>query len=258
MILAIILVLLVGLIVFVKKQYSHWENVGIPSVKPKIPFGNLESVAKKRRSFGTAIYDIYKQTTEPFIGIYLFFRPAILVRDRELVKNILTRDFQHFHDRGVYCEPKSDPMSATLFALPGQAWKSLRTRLTPAFTSGKLKGMFPQILGVGNELVKFMKPLAEKGEFIEIRDLAGRYVIDCLASIAFGQEEVSTIHNPNHEFRMSGKKLGDNSKFIDVIRRSAVFVCPRCVFFFQVFYRMIFLNLFLTPFLQLDCSSFFE
>jgi cytochrome P450 family 6 len=216
----------VCLFLLVKNQYSHWENVGIPNVKPKIPFGNLQSLVKKERSFGTAIYDIYKQTSEPFIGIYLFFRPAILVRDRELVKNILTKDFQHFHDRGVYCEPKSDPMSGTLFALPGEAWKSLRMRLTPAFTSGKLKGMFPQVHNVGNELVKFMKPLAQKNESIEIRDLAGRYVIDCLASIAFGQEGVSTIKDPNHEFRMSGRKINDNSKFLDVIRRSASFVCP--------------------------------
>lgn len=226
MILAIILVLLVCVTFFVRKQFSHWKNVGISYVKPKIPFGNLESVAKKQRSFGIAIYDIYKQTTEPFIGIYLFFRPAILIRDKELVKNILTKDFQYFHDRGVYCEPKSDPMSGTLFALPGESWKSLRNQLTPAFTSGKLKGMFPQILTVGNELVKFMNPLAKKNESIEIRDLASRYVIDCLASIAFGQEGVSTINDPNHAFRTSGKKLGDNSKTIDVIRRAAVFVCP--------------------------------
>lgn len=72
-----------------------------------------------------------------------------------------------------------------------------------------------------------MKPLADKGETIEIRDLAGRYVIDCLASIAFGQEGVSTLNDPNHEFRMSGRKLNDNSKTIDIIRRAAVFVCPK-------------------------------
>jgi cytochrome P450 family 6 len=226
MILALISLLLACLFLFVKRQYSHWENVGIPNVKPKIPFGNLQSIVKKERSFGTAIYDIYKQTTEPFIGIYLFFRPAILVRDRELVKNILTRDFQHFHDRGVYCEPESDPLSGTLFALPGEAWKSLRVRLTPAFTSGKLKGMYPTIQKVGNALVKYMQPLAEKSELIDIRDLTGRYVIDCLALIAFGQEGISTIQDPKHEFRTNGKKLNDSSEIVNSIRRTASFVCP--------------------------------
>jgi len=228
MLLAIILVLLVVAFVFVRKQYSYWEHNGVPHVKPSIPFGNLESVAKKQRSFGTAIYDIYTETKEPFIGIYLFFRPALLIRDAELVKSILVTEFhEHFSNRGVYCDPKSDPMSANLFALPGKEWKNLRTRLTPAFTSGKLKGMFPIIHAVGEELVKHMKPLAERQEDFEIRDLGGRYVADSLASVAFGLEGVSTLRDPNHEFRMNARKLNDNSSVIGIFRRTAVFVCPK-------------------------------
>lgn len=226
MILLLVGLLLISIYLLVKRQYSHWEAVGIPSIRPKIPFGNLQSVARNERSFGTAIYDIYKETTEPFLGIYLFFRPAILVRDAELVKNILTKDFQHFHDRGVYCDQKNDPMSANLFSMHGEEWKSIRAKITPAFTSGKLKGMFSMVQNVGSELVKFMQPLAVKGEAIEIRDLAGRYVIDCLASIAFGQEGISSINQPDHEFRTQGQKLNDNKKTIDVIRRTAVFICP--------------------------------
>jgi cytochrome P450 family 6 len=227
MIVALIAILLLAVVFFVRRQYSHWDHVGVKSIKPKIPIGNLQAVVNKERSFGTAIYDLYKQTTEPFIGIYLFFRPALLVRDRELVKTILTKDFQHFHDRGVYCEPKSDPMSGNLFALTGEPWKNLRSSLTPAFTSGKLKGMFSQIHEVGNELVKLMTPMAQKGEAIDIRDLAGRYVVDCLASIAFGQEGISTIENPDHEFKTNGRRLNDNTNFLQVLRGAAVFVCPK-------------------------------
>lgn len=227
MLLEIIVVLLISIYLLVRRQYSHWATLGIPHVKPQIPFGNLQSLIKKERSFGTAIYDLYKQTSEPFLGIYLFFHPAILVRDAELVKNMLTRDFQHFHDRGIYCEPKSDPMSAHLFGLEGDTWKALRTRLTPSFTSGKLKGMFPIIKNVGDELVNYLKPMAEKGESIDIRDFAGRFVIDCLAAVSFGQEGISTINNPKHEFREAGQKLNDNTNLVEVFRNTARFICPR-------------------------------
>lgn len=227
MILTLILILFVIIYIFVKQQYSYWERNGIPSATPTIPFGNLQSLIKKQRSFGTAIYDLYKDTSEPFIGIYLFFRPALLVRDSVLVKNVLLNDFQSFHDRGVYCEPETDPMSATLFSLPGDRWKNLRTKLTPAFTSGKLKGMFSHISNIGNEFVKVCEPLAERQDEIEIRSIAGRYVADCLASIAFGLEGVSTLNDPNHEFLMNGKKMNDNSNIVDIIRRSAVFLCPK-------------------------------
>lgn len=226
MLLALIIILIVAAVFFVRRQYTYWDHVGIANIKGVLPYGNLKSIVDRQRSFGTAIYDLYKQTSEPFVGIYLFFRPAILIRDSEMVKNILTRDFQYFHDRGTYCDPERDPMSANLFALPGEAWKNLRSKLTPAFTSGKLKGMFPSIHSIGEELIKYMKPIAEKGEVIEIKEYAGRFVVDCLALVAFGLEGVSTINNPDHEFRTTGKKTSSNNTLIDIIRRSSTFVCP--------------------------------
>lgn len=227
MFLALFIVFSIVLFILVRNQFSYWKRAGVPEAPPSIPFGNFQPVARKERSFGLVIYDIYKQTSEPFLGVYLFFRPALLVRDPELVKNVLTRDFQHFHDRGVYHNPKADPLSGNLFAMPGDEWKSLRTRLTPAFTSGKLKGMFPIVHNVGKELVKFMEPMADKNEILDMRDIAARYVIDCLASILFGQEGISTIKNPNHEFRTSGRKFNDNKEIVNVIRRSLNLVCPK-------------------------------
>lgn len=139
MIFTLLLILFVIVYILVKKQYSYWERHGIPSATPTIPFGNLHALVKKQRSFGHVIYDLYRNTSEPFIGIYLFFRPALLIRDSELVKNVLLNDFQYFHDRGVYCEPETDPMSATLFSLPGDDWKNLRTKLTPGKSHEKFQ-----------------------------------------------------------------------------------------------------------------------
>lgn len=225
----LVLALFFAIYLFVKRQYTYWDNFNIPHLKAKFPYGNLEQVAKKERTFGTAIYDIYKNSKEPFLGIYLFFKPAILIQDRELVKNILTRDFAYFHSRGVYIDTKRDPMSANLFTMEGEEWRNLRQRLTPAFTSGKLKGMFENVTSIGDELVKHFEQFAEKEAEIDIRDFASCYVADCLASIAFGQSGVSTIKNPEHEFRMNARRLNDNSNFIEIIRRTAVFVCPGCV-----------------------------
>ncbi len=178
----IIIFVTVTIIIFItqRRRYSHWQTEGIPFIKPQIPFGNLKKVAKRTRSFGTAIYDLYRKTKEPFVGVYLFLTPAILIRDAELVKNVLVRDFEYFHDRGVYCDDVNDKFSATLFALPGDKWRKLRQSLTPAFTSGKLKSMFQTLLDVGNKLKNHLDPIAEKGEVIEIKSVSGRYVLDVL------------------------------------------------------------------------------
>jgi cytochrome P450 family 6 len=210
----------------VTQQYSYWDRAGLPSSKPNIPFGNLQSIAKKQRSFGTAIYDLYKSSTEPLLGIYLFFRPAILVRDKEIIKNILTKDFVYFHDRGTYVDKKNDPISANLFSLEGEDWKQLRHQLTPAFSSGKIKGMFQSVKFIGSQLVEHIKPLAENEEIIEHREFAGRFVADCLASLVFGLEGVSTIQDPDHEFRQYTKILNSDKSILNVLRRTANFLCP--------------------------------
>lgn len=173
-----------------RRRYSHWQTEGIAFIKPQIPFGNLKKVAKRTRSFGIAIYELYKKTKEPFIGIYLFFTPAILIRDAEIVKSILVKDFDHFHDRGVYCDDVNDKFSATLFALPGDKWRKLRHSLTPAFTSGKLKSMFQTLLDVGIKLKNYLDPIADKNEVIDIKLISGRYVLDVLVSIFLNRVEI--------------------------------------------------------------------
>lgn len=222
----IAITVLLALFLVIKRQYTYWDNSGIPSLKATFPIGNLEKVIKNERSFGTAIYDIYKQSSEPLLGFYLFFRPAILVRDCELVKNILTKDFSYFQSRGVYIDQKRDPMSANLFSLEGEEWKKLRHQLTPAFTSGKLKEMFENIKFIGNQLVEHFEPLASCHSEIDVREFSSRFVADCLASIAFGQSNISSINDPKHEFRMIGKRLQDNKNYLSVFRQTAAFICP--------------------------------
>jgi cytochrome P450 family 6 len=217
-------VIVVSVYLIIRFFYSHWERKKFPHIKPVIPFGNLQSVVQKKRSFGTAIYDLYTSTKEPFVGIYLLWRPALLIRDAELAKRILVKDFASFHDRGVYVDEVNDPMSGNLFSLEGEKWKKLRQQLSPTFTSGKLKNMMPTIMKVANELQDFVRPMAEKEKVLEMKDLMSRYVIDIIASVIFGCE-VNTIRNPNEEFCCIGKLF--NTGFMQAIRVASIFLCPR-------------------------------
>lgn len=225
MLIIALVILLATLYFLIKNQYSYWEKEDIPHLERNIPFGNLKAVAKKEKSFGAAIHELYKQTTEPFVGIYLFFRPALLVRDVDLVRNILVKDFEHFADRGIFCDEVHDKFSGSLFALPGEKWKNLRQTLTPAFTSGKLKSMFNTLLNVGEKLKLHLDPLAENGGIIEAKSLAGRYVADVLGSVAFGIE-ANSINDPHDEFYATARKATEANSFLDSLRVTATFICP--------------------------------
>lgn len=159
---------------YLKFVYSYWERNGFPHLRPSIPLGNLGPVAKRETCFGINIYQLYKATSEPFVGVYLFFRPAILVRDAELAQKILVADFRNFHDRGIFCNRKYDPMSENLLAMQGQDWKNLRATLSPAFSSGKFKTTFPSILLQCDNLCVHLLPHALDSENVDIKDWALR------------------------------------------------------------------------------------
>ncbi|KAH8242258.1 hypothetical protein KR038_000106 [Drosophila bunnanda] len=231
------IVLLIGaatlLYVYLKWTFSYWDRKGIPTTGVSIPFGILESVKQGKRSFGMAIYDAYNSTKEPVIGMYLTLRPALLVREAQLAHDILVKDFPSFHDRGVYVDEENDPMSAGLFQMEGSNWKTLRTKLSPSFTSGKLKAMFETSNAVGDKMIAHLrKQLPKSGDAheVELKSLMATYAIDIIASTIFGLE-VDSFEDPNNEFVSISKKLNRNN-FEDIVRGAASFLYPGLEKFF--------------------------
>lgn len=156
-----------------KYVYSHWERKGFPYIKPSIPFGNLVESFYGRKSIGVELYDLHKTSKKPVEGVYFLFRPALMFRDASLIKRILTADFGSFYDRGFYHNP-NDAVAANMFMKSGQDWKSLRGKLTPTFTSGKLKGMMPTIIQIAENLKHQIVLAAASNEIVEVKDLCVR------------------------------------------------------------------------------------
>lgn len=79
-------------------------------------------------------------------------------------------------------------------------------KLTPTFTSGKMKMMFPTILECADELQKYLSGPADKGATIEVKEILARFTTDIISSCAFGIL-ANSLHNPDSEFRKYGKKI---------------------------------------------------
>lgn len=160
---------------YLRYVYSYWWRHGFPHLTPSIPVGNLGSVVAGRASIGVRLHQLYEQASTPFVGIYMLFKPVLLIRDAALARRILSADFAHFHDRGVYCNPKYDPLSENLFAMTGHRWRALRSKLTPTFTTGKLKSMLSNISVESDRLLAYLGGAAERAELVEVKDLMSRY-----------------------------------------------------------------------------------
>lgn len=142
-VLALFVCALVVLFFLAQQKYSYWERHGFKSVRGvSYLFGNFKRAFLQKETFAESLDRLYKSTSEPFVGIYTILRPCLLIRDPKLIQSILVSNFNSFTDRGIHCNEDNDPLSANLVALPGQKWKNMRAKLTPTFTTGKLKVIF--------------------------------------------------------------------------------------------------------------------
>lgn len=192
--------------------YSYWEDRGMVSVKGTFPYGVLQGLGKiyHMKDITTRYYQQFKDTTG-IVGLYFFIKPVALILDLDLIKNILVKDFQYFTDRGVYSNEADEPLSGHLFSMEGSRWKNLRAKLTPTFTSGKMKMMFPTIVAVGQQFEDYMRTNIAKSSEIEMKDVLSRFTTDVIGNCAFGLE-CNSMKDPDAEFRRMGQMIFDKPR----------------------------------------------
>lgn len=93
-----------------QKSFKHWEKYKIKHSQPKFPFGDLGLSLQENR---TITVDRYYRSfpEEKVVGLWSFFQPLLIIRDVDIVKDILVKEFMSFHDRGFYVNEKDDPLS---------------------------------------------------------------------------------------------------------------------------------------------------
>ncbi|XP_067628166.1 probable cytochrome P450 6g2 isoform X2 [Eurosta solidaginis] len=224
----LLLLLVCGLsYVWLRHHYDYWKRLDVPQLRPTFGLGNLGGLFSMQRSpaeFVQSLYNHPDACDKPFVGIHVLTQPAILLRDPELVKHILVKDFAKFCDRFSNSDSKGDPMgSLNIFFLRNPVWKEVRLRLTPFFSSGKLRHMFPLVEEVGRELDKHLLSQSpdcdeNKSFIMEMKELCALYTTDVIATVAYGVQ-ANCFRNPNGEFRRHGRAV-----FKFSLRRSLEFI----------------------------------
>ncbi|XP_055542010.1 probable cytochrome P450 6a17 [Wyeomyia smithii] len=188
------------------KRYAYWKRRGVPYAEAGFPFGNLKGMRK--RHLALLVQDVYvqlKDSGKKFGGMFFFINPVALILDLDFAKDVFIKDFQYFHDRGIYSNEKVDPITAHLVSMEGVKWKNLRAKLTPTFTTGKMKMMYPTVAAVAEEFRKCMLVEAESGGEVEMKEFLARFTTDVIGTCAFGLE-CNSLKDPEAKFRQMGRK----------------------------------------------------
>ncbi|KAJ9576187.1 hypothetical protein L9F63_006920, partial [Diploptera punctata] len=172
------------------RTFQHWKNKGVHYKEPVILFGNIKDRFLFRKSFHDVQRDLYRSFEgHKFAGYYEGRRPVLMLRDPELIKYVLVRDFQHFVDRPTLKTKIPPYIRNNLLNLEGQHWKNVRALMTPTFSSKKLKFMENMVDQCAVQMTQFLHKTAtaknDKAQ-LEMKDFYGRFTLDVIGTCAFG------------------------------------------------------------------------
>ncbi|XP_072938212.1 cytochrome P450 6B5-like [Epargyreus clarus] len=194
-----LLVIFLSLYYYFTRTFNYWKVRNVVGPKPKAFFGNLMESALRRKNMGIVFKEIYfNYPNEKVVGVYRMTTPCLFIRDLDLIKHIMIKDFDCFEDRGVEFSQKG--LGLNLFHADGKTWRVLRSRFTPLFTSGKLKNMLYLLTERGDKLANYVGQLCESRTEQNIYSLVQRYTMATISACAFGLD-VETLNDKVEIFR---------------------------------------------------------
>lgn len=134
--------------------------------------------------------------------------PVILVKDPDLIKQMIIKDFDHFTEHRVIITEEIDPLfGKNLLSLSGQKWKDMRSTLSPAFTGSKMRHMFHLIGNCCDDGVTHLLNESKQHHrmVVDMKDLFTRFTNDFIATAVFGVN-INSLKDKDNEFYTIIKK----------------------------------------------------
>ncbi|XP_032527765.2 cytochrome P450 6B2-like [Danaus plexippus] len=172
---------------YLKKKLNYWKERDVPHVKPLLIFGNyLDYIFLRKPALEVADELCKNLPDEPYFGVYFGSDPALMVKDPELIKLILSKDFYYFNMREIADFIHNEPVTQNMFFGGGDRWRVIRQNLSPLFSSIKLKSMFYIIENCAKTMEATIREEMNESRTFEVKSLLTRYTIDCVGSCVFG------------------------------------------------------------------------
>ncbi|XP_011699352.1 PREDICTED: cytochrome P450 9e2-like [Wasmannia auropunctata] len=222
---SILLSIVIGVVSidYLFRNYNLFKRHGVLHI-PLFPFSIFKGILSifRQRVFTDFFQEIYNfNPNAKYFGFYITTKPFFLLRDPELIKNVLIKNFEAFPDRRGFSELNDPLLGKNLFSLRGEKWRNVRTLLSPSFTSSKMKMMFTLMSECAVDFAKFLSALPADEGGTNMKDAFSKYTNDVIATCAFGIK-IDSMKDPTNKFFVYGKEA---TNFLGV--RGAKFIFLR-------------------------------
>lgn len=196
------------------RNFNHWKNKNVVTPKFVPFFGNLYESARRNKTLSEVLHGIYNEfPKEKVVGIYRMTTPCLLIRDLDVIKNVMIKDFDIFSDRGV--EFSKDGLGANLFHANAETWRVLRSKFTPMFTTGKLRNMLHLMVERGDKFVDVVSRDTAKNQEQDVLSLLQNYFVATISACAFGLD-LDTYSDQLKTLKKVDKAIFTNNYFSEL------------------------------------------
>ncbi|XP_033338373.2 cytochrome P450 6k1 [Megalopta genalis] len=200
--------------IYATRKFKYWAKKGIMEIPPTPFLGNFTDCLLFKKSPAEFLKDLHDRSKGlRYMGFYVLDKPFFLIRDPEVIKHVLVKDFHVFSDRHISPDVSDRLGYTNVFSMKNPGWKIIRSKLSPLFTSGRLKKLFESMLQVADDLDQFLENSnLGAGKIIEMKDLCANVTTDMIASTSFGLR-VNSLNDPKAPFREQGREMFKSTVF---------------------------------------------
>lgn len=183
LILCLVLVYLIYSFVEYNVIFKYWSSKNIPG-PVGIPF-----LGSSHEFIFNSFPEIYGKWIKKYgdvFGIYEAKSKCLVINDADLINDVLVSNFHKFNERRVVLGHWI--FTRQLINQAGDDWRSARAIMSPAFSSGKMKRMYPIMKKCYLLLEKEVERVASNGEEVVVKDLFAKLTTSVIAACAFATE----------------------------------------------------------------------
>ncbi|XP_077069432.1 cytochrome P450 3A40-like isoform X2 [Siphateles boraxobius] len=198
------LVVLVITLLFFYGVWPHgfFNKLGIPGPRPWPFVGTFLSYTKGFYNFDMECAKKYGKVW----GIYDGRLPILMVTDLEIIKTVMVKEcYSTFTNRRETNADLAGPFADGITITKDEQWKRIRGSLSPYFTSGRLKEIFPIAVTHADRFIKNMQK-RDHEQPVKIKEVVAPYSLDVVASSSFSVD-IDSINNADDPFVTNIKKF---------------------------------------------------